>query len=116
MITDYSLYRYGNNRCDLILISYGSSALSASVASKLLNEKGYKTCLLKIKSLYPINEASLKNLTEEASKIFVVENNMGLYYREIRGVLRNKDVRSVSIIDLHIIDPYEIVEEVLKSL
>ncbi|MGC9148308.1 MAG: hypothetical protein ACP5GI_02545 [Sulfolobales archaeon] len=116
MITEYSLYKYGNNRCDLILISYGSSALSASVASKLLNERGYRTCLLKIKSLYPINEILLKNLTEEASKIFVVENNVGLYYREIRGVLKDKDVRNISIIDLHIIDPYEIIEEVLRNL
>lgn len=116
LITEYSLHRFNSNKCDIMLLSYGSTVLSASVVSKILTRKGYNTCLLKLKSLYPINEDLLKELTREASKIFVIENNIGLYYREIRGVLRSKEVFSVPVIDLHIPDPYEILEKVIEKL
>ncbi|MEZ0290220.1 MAG: 2-oxoacid:acceptor oxidoreductase subunit alpha [Sulfolobales archaeon] len=112
-IFEYSMLRT-RDPCDYLVIAYGSTALSSSVAVKLLNEENIRTCLLKLKTLYPIEEHVLRKFSEESTMIFVVENNIGLYYRELRGVIRDRPVISIPIIDLETPDPIEIKEEIRK--
>ncbi|MEM0043258.1 MAG: 2-oxoacid:acceptor oxidoreductase subunit alpha [Sulfolobales archaeon] len=112
-IFEYRITRPSGS-CDYMIISYGSTALSARVAVKELENESIKACLLTINTLYPINEKALRKLCEESSMVFVVENNLGLYYREIRGVIRDKPVISIPVIDLEIPDPNEIKRMVRK--
>jgi 2-oxoglutarate ferredoxin oxidoreductase subunit alpha len=111
---DYSAT--GLDGCEYAFISYGSTALSAQVAAKMLRERGHRVGLLKLKTLYPIYEEGIRKLVSSARKIFVIENNVGLYYRELRGVLRDKEVVSVPIIDIDLPQPQEILEVVKQWL
>lgn len=111
---DYSFLHLHD--CEYALVSYGSTYLSAQVAAKLLREEGIRACAIKIKTLFPIYEEGLASLLKGVRKVFVVENNVGLYYRELRGVLKSKDVISVPIIDLDLPSPQEVVEVVREWL
>ncbi|MCS7099354.1 MAG: 2-oxoacid:acceptor oxidoreductase subunit alpha [Sulfolobales archaeon] len=102
--------------CDVALVSYGSTALSAQVATKVLRERGVRACSVKFKTLFPVYEEGLAKLLEGVEKVFVVENNTGLYYRELRGVLKDREVVSVPLIDLDVPLPQEVVEVVSKWL
>ncbi|MEM1698608.1 MAG: 2-oxoacid:acceptor oxidoreductase subunit alpha [Sulfolobales archaeon] len=102
--------------CDYALVSYGSTALTANVAAKLLREKGYRACSVKLKTLFPVYEDGIVNLLRGVKKVFVVENNLGLYYRELRGVIRDKEVVSVPLIDLDVPPPQEVVEVIKEWL
>ncbi len=94
--------------CEFALVSYGPTALSARVAAKLLREEGYRACLVKLRTLFPLYEKGVRELLRGVGKVFVVENNVGLYFRELRGVLRDKEVISVPLIDLDVPPPQEI--------
>jgi 2-oxoglutarate ferredoxin oxidoreductase subunit alpha len=102
--------------CDFTLISYGSASLSALVAAKLLRSMGYRVCCIRLRTLFPLYEEGIRKLVEGVKKVFVVENNVGLYYRELRSVIRDKEVISVPIIDLDLPQPKEIVEVVKRCL
>ncbi|MEM2007515.1 MAG: 2-oxoacid:acceptor oxidoreductase subunit alpha [Sulfolobales archaeon] len=102
--------------CDYALVAYGSTALTVHAATKLLREKGHSACAVRLKTLFPVYEEGIINLLRGVKKVFVVENNVGLYYRELRGVMRNKDVISVPLIDLDVPLPQEVVEVVKEWL
>lgn len=104
------------DNCDIALLSYGSTSLSARVAAKLLREDGHRACSVGLRTLFPVYEWGLKKLLDSVNKIFVVENNVGLYYREVRGVIRDGEVISVPIIDLDVPLPQEVVGVVKKWL
>jgi len=116
VLFEYSFHNYGNKRCRNMIITYGSTFSSVSEAVRELNKNGEDFCVFKLKTLYPINEKIFYEKTRDVDKIFVVENNVGLYVKEIRSILRDKDVISISVIDLEYPDPDEIVERVREWL
>ena len=113
------LFDYGAaylDGCDVALVSYGSTSLSTLVAAKILRSEGYRACSIRLRTLFPVYEEGIRRLLNGVGKVFVVENNVGLYYRELRGVLRGSEVVSVPIIDLDLPQPREVVEVVKQWL
>ncbi len=102
--------------CEHALVSYGSTALSARAAAKLLREEGFRACSVTLRTLFPVYEEGVAGLLKGVEKVFVVENNVGLYFRELRGVLRDKEVVSVPLIDLDMPLPQEVAGVVKKWL
>jgi 2-oxoglutarate ferredoxin oxidoreductase subunit alpha len=75
---------------------------------KELRSKGVKIGLFRPKSLWPIDDDALIKACSKAKKVFVVENNVGVYVNEVCRFLKNKDVISISVIDLDIPSPEDI--------
>ncbi len=108
LISDSATYLVDD--ADYVLIAYGSTARSAYALIRELRSKGIKVGLYRPKLLWPLDEEMLINSTIKAKKVFVVENNVGVYVREISRVLRNKEVISIPIIDIEVPTPDEIFE------
>ena len=62
----------------ILIISYGSPARNAIVASRILYSEGVKSIgVLKLKTLWPLNEELLKSILSSVERVFVVEMNLG---------------------------------------
>ncbi|MCS7108587.1 MAG: 2-oxoacid:acceptor oxidoreductase subunit alpha [Sulfolobales archaeon] len=99
---------------DYVIVSYGSTARSAYGLVKELRSRGVKVGLYRPKLLWPVDEESLIKSTRNAKKVFVVENNAGVYVNEVSRVLRHKEVFSIPVIDVEI-PPPESIYEVMKE-
>jgi len=106
LITEFSTYF--TDDADYLIVAYGSTARSAYALVKDLRSKGVKFGLFRPKSLWPLDEESLRMAALRSRKVFVVENNVGVYVNEVSRVLRDKEVISVPVIDLEVPTPEDI--------
>ena len=107
---------YKTEDASIVVISYGSVSRSALEAVKFARDDGLKIGWIKVNTVWPFPENRLKKLTSNASTVLVPEMNMGKYYREIRGVIRDKDVISMPLVGGNIHKPGEIIEKIREVL
>lgn len=96
---------------DVLLVSYGSTARSAYIATMELRRKGVKAGFLRLKTLWPINEEKIRRSTN-AKKIIVIENNMGKLHYDIDRIFKDRDVISLPMLSLELPTPRDILEVV----
>jgi len=97
---------------DYLVVSFGSSARSALAVVRDFRREGVKMGMIKLKTIWPLQDDAIRKLARSASKVFVVENNMGKLVWDIQRILCDHQVYPVSIIDLDIPSP-EAVREVI---
>lgn len=102
-------YRY-------LLVSFGSTARSALGAVRILRKSGIKAGLLRLKTLWPIKFETLRKYCDESEKVFVVENNAGKLVHDVERAAGYEKVVPLSMLDLEIPEPKDIVEGVKKWL
>lgn len=107
---------YYTEYADYIFVSFGSSARSVLSAVRELRRKGVKAGLLKLKTLWPLDEDRVRNVCRRAKRVFVVENNIGKLVWDVERILRDKEVFSISIIDLDLPTPDEVLEVAMEWL
>ena len=73
---------------DLVIISYGAPFRSVSEACEKARAEGKKVGYIKLDTPWPFPEKQVKELTENASDVLVVELNLGQMYYEVDRVLR----------------------------
>ena len=110
LIFDYETYLV--NDAEYLFYAYGSTARSVYALIKELRREGIKAGLYRPKALWPFDDESLRKVAEPVKRVFVVENNVGLMFKEVARALRNKEVISVNVIDLDIPSPDRIREVV----
>ena len=108
LITESSTYFVDD--ADYLIVAYGSTARSAYALVKDLRSKGIKFGLFRPKSLWPLDEECLRKAALRSKKVFVVENNVGVYANEVSRVLKDKEVIPVPVINIEIPTPDEIWE------
>ncbi len=113
-VFEYDTYYIDDAR--YVFISYGSSARSTLAVVRDLRREGFKTGMLKLKTIWPLHDELIRKICSGAEKIFVVENNIGKLAWDVERIVRDKEVYSVSIIDLDLPSPHEIMEVVKKWL
>jgi len=113
-VFEYTTYYVDD--ADYLFISYGSTARSTLAVVRDLRSRGIRAGMLKLKTLWPIHESVVGKICSGVSKVFVVENNMGKVVWDIQRIARGVDVYPVSIIDLEIPSPREIMGVVEKWL
>lgn len=96
---------------EILLVSYGSTSRSTYNAVVELRKKGVKAGLLRLKTLWPLDEDKIRNSTR-AEKIIVVENNMGKIHMDIERIFKDRDVYSLPVLSLDLPTPREILEVV----
>jgi 2-oxoglutarate ferredoxin oxidoreductase subunit alpha len=113
-ITD--LENYQTQDASLVVISYGSVARTSLEAVKKARSSGLAVGFIKVNTVWPFPEKRLQLLTKKATSIIVPEMNMGKYYREIRGALRDKNVVSMPLVGGNIHKPIEIYNKMREVL
>jgi len=114
LIIDYETYF--TSSAEYMFFAYGSTARSVYALVRELRREGIRAGLYRPKTLWPFDEGGLKKVASEAKRVFVVENNVGLMYKEVARVLRDKEVISVGIIDLDVPSPDRIKEVISEWL
>jgi 2-oxoglutarate ferredoxin oxidoreductase subunit alpha len=110
-VDDFALYEL--NLCkggDTLLIAYGVTARAARTALVQLRNRGLKTSLLVLKTLYPVPDNLIKNCLKGYRQVVVVEMNLGQYVREIQRLAQGVTVRSFGQMNGELITPQQVIE------
>ena len=92
-----------------IIISYGSSARSALHLVENRRTKGDRIGLLELQTLWPFPKQVVREKTEHAKNIFVVEMNMGQVLAQVKQAVPHRDrVFLVNRLDGMLVTPQDI--------
>ncbi|MCY0868242.1 MAG: 2-oxoacid:acceptor oxidoreductase subunit alpha [Desulfurococcus sp.] len=96
---------------EVALVSYGSTARSTYAAMRELRRKGVRAGLLRLKTLWPLNEEKILN-SVKAKRVIVVENNIGKLYLDMKRIFRDREVYPAPVINLELPTVREVLEAV----
>lgn len=99
-VFDYESYYCGED-CDYMLLSYGSVARIAYLAMLELRKRGHRVCMLRLKTLWPLDEEKLVKSCS-ARRIIVLENNMGKIYMDAERIFRDREVYPAPLLSLEL--------------
>ncbi|MCP4971874.1 MAG: 2-oxoglutarate synthase subunit alpha [Arcobacter sp.] len=97
---------------DIVIIAYGSMALSVKEAVNRLRDEGIKIGMFRPITLWPSPEKRIKEITDSVQKILVTELNLGQYLEEIERVSGRRDFHTLFKANGRPIAPIEIIEKV----
>ena len=75
---------------DVAVVSFGASARPSYGAVKKLRSEGVKAGLLRLKTLWPLPEEEIRDLSESVATTLVVEMNAGKLVREVQRIACGK--------------------------
>ncbi|RXJ69246.1 2-oxoglutarate synthase subunit alpha [Halarcobacter ebronensis] len=97
---------------EIMIIAYGSLALSVREAVNRLRAGGIKVGMFRPITLWPSPEAKIKELCDKFKKVLVTELNMGQYIQEIERASGRRDFETLFRANGRPIAPLEIMEKV----
>ncbi|RXK13977.1 2-oxoglutarate synthase subunit alpha [Halarcobacter mediterraneus] len=97
---------------DIMIIAYGSVALSVREAISRLRKEGIKIGLFRPITLWPSPENKIKEWCDKIEKTLVIELNMGQYIQEIQRASGRRDLATLFKSNGRPIAPLEIIEKV----
>jgi len=100
---------------DVLIVSYGAPSRSVSTAVKKAREDGIKAGYIKLETVWPFPENILQKAAENASRVIVVEMNLGQIFYEVQRVLKNHKVELLPKIGGEMHKPDEILEKIEKN-
>jgi len=98
-----------------LVIAYGCTYRSARQAVRMAHDQGHKVGLLKLKTIWPFAESEVEELAEHVDCVIVPELNLGQLALEIERVVGREKVRRVNRIDGELIEPGEIMVNIVNS-
>lgn len=107
-----SYEEYMLDDADIMIIAYGSMALSVREAITRLRDEGIKVGMFRPITLWPSPEAKIKELCGKFEKVLVTELNMGQYIQEIQRASSRNDLATLFKANGRPIAPLEIIEKV----
>ncbi len=112
-VEEISFYREDRqDGADRLLLSYGVTSRSASLAVEKTRLAGKKVSSLILQTLYPVPEQAIKGALAGIKKVIVPEMNMGQYRLEIERLASDGvEVVGVNKMDTTLISPTEILEQ-----
>ncbi len=103
---------YMMDDAEIVIIAYGSMALSVKEAVNRLRDEGLKVGMFRPITLWPSPEKRIKEITDSVQKVLVTELNLGQYLQEIERVSGRRDFDTLFKANGRPIAPVEIVEKV----
>jgi len=107
-----SYEEYMLDDADIMIIAYGSLALSAREAINRLRAEGVKVGMFRPITMWPSPENKIKELCDRFEKVLVTELNMGQYIDEIERASGRRDFETFFRANGRPIAPLEIIEKV----
>lgn len=100
---------------DVLIVSYGAPSRSVSTAVKKAREDGVKAGFIKLETVWPFPESMLLSAAKNATRVIVVEMNLGQIFYEVQRVLRDHKVENLPKIGGEMHKPDEILEKIEKG-
>ncbi|MBE0498912.1 MAG: 2-oxoglutarate synthase subunit alpha [Campylobacterales bacterium] len=97
---------------EVLIIAYGSVALSAKESIRHLRAAGIKAGLFRPITLWPAPAASIKKYTDMIKNVLCVELNIRQYTEEVERVSSRLDIEGLYKVNGRPISPHEIVNKV----
>ncbi len=110
-IIDYEVHYIDD--ADLLVIAYGFTARSALFAIEELRQRGKRIGMLRLKTLWPFADKTVKDISGKIEKIFVPEMNRGQIAGEVMKYVCG-DVVSYSQTNGEVIHPETIAEQIRR--
>ena len=96
---------------EILMISYGITSRSVSIAVKKMREQGCKVSSITVQSLYPVPRTIINKAMSGIKRVVVPEMNMGQYIQEIQRLTPSGvKVVGVNKMDTTLLSPDEIIE------
>ena len=100
---------------DVLIVSYGAPSRSVSTAVKKAREDGVKAGFIKLETVWPFPESMLRSAAKNATRVIVVEMNLGQIFYEVQRVLKDHKVENLPKIGGEMHKPDEILEKIEKG-
>ncbi|UMZ73485.1 2-oxoacid:acceptor oxidoreductase subunit alpha [Natranaerofaba carboxydovora] len=101
---------------EVVIVAYGSAARTAATAMDQAREKGIKTGLITLKTIWPFPEEILTDLLKDVKTVVVPEMNLGQIKGEIKNCINlSQNIVGVNRVDGELITPAEILEAIVKE-
>ncbi len=100
---------------DVLIVSYGAPSRSVSTAVKKARKDGVKAGFIKLETVWPFPESMLRSAAKNATRVIVVEMNLGQIFYEVQRVLRDHKVENLPKIGGEMHKPDEILEKIEKG-
>jgi len=102
--------------CEILVVSFGSSAMSALSAVRRARQNGVKAGMLRVKTIWPFPEEALKKLAASAKKVLVPEMNLGQLAYEVEHAVGCKvPVVRIGKVNGELFRPDEIYEKIMEA-
>ena len=100
------------DEADILIISYGITSRSATVAVHAARAQGVKVSALGLQTLYPVPKTAMTSAMHGMKRIIVPEMNMGQYILEVERLApADAELIGVNKMDTTLISPAEILEQ-----
>jgi len=100
--------------CDVLVVAFGSSAMSALSAVRQARAAGVKAGLFRPKTIWPFPEETLRALASKAKRVIVPEMNLGQLVLEIERVVAGRaSVERVNKVNGELFHPEEILSVIM---
>jgi 2-oxoglutarate/2-oxoacid ferredoxin oxidoreductase subunit alpha len=111
-IRDYAIESADD--CDILVVSFGSSAMSSLSAVRQARAKGIKAGLFRPKTIWPFPEVPLKAISTHVKRIIVPEMNLGQIALEVERIV-DRPVQRLGKINGELFRPEEILHEIMEG-
>lgn len=105
-----------DNNTEIGLIGFGIMGVVIKELKKELSNKGYNVGFYRPITLNPVDEEKIKEIFKSTRKVFVIELNMGQLYLDIKRILCNKDVKSITFFKGDLPDFDELISSIEVNL
>lgn len=100
--------------CDVLVVAFGSSAMSATSAVRQARSRGIKAGLWRPKTIWPFPEEPLRELASRVRRVIVPEMNLGQLVFEVERVVAGKaPVEKLSKVNCELFRPEEILAAII---
>lgn len=100
--------------CEILVVAFGSSAMSATSAVIQARAQGIKAGLFRPKTIWPFPEEALRALASKAKRVIVPEMNLGQLALEIERVVAGKaPVERLGKVNCELFRPEEILSAIM---
>jgi len=102
--------------CDILVVAFGSSAMSSLSAVRQARSKGVKVGLFRPKTIWPFPEEALYAIASKAKRVIVAEMNLGQIAYEVERVVAGKaPVERLGKINGELFKPDEILSVIMGA-
>ncbi|MDR0497653.1 MAG: 2-oxoacid:acceptor oxidoreductase subunit alpha [Treponema sp.] len=102
--------------CEILIVAFGSSAMSSLSAVRQARDKGVKAGLFRPKTIWPFPEAALDSIASKAKRVIVAEMNMGQIAYEVERVIAGKaPVERLGKVNGELFKPEEILSVIMRG-
>ncbi|MDI6861692.1 MAG: 2-oxoacid:acceptor oxidoreductase subunit alpha [Caldisericia bacterium] len=105
-----------NSQTEIVLVGFGIMGIVVKELKKELKNKGLNVGFYRPITLNPIDEDMIKEIFKNVKKVLVIELNMGQLYLDIKRILCDKDVKSITFFKGDLPDYDELISSIEENL